>query len=55
MRAVHLPGVEIRVADWLSRWDIDPKYPDNFFKYIGEDVHAELEVTQDMFQFSGKI
>ena len=55
MRAVHLPGVENRVADWLSRWDIDPKYPDNFFKYIGEDVHAELEVTQDMFQFSGKI
>ena len=55
MRAVHLPGVENRVADWLSRWDIHPKYPDNFFKFIGVDVHAELEVTPEKFQFSGKI
>ena len=55
MRAVHLPGVENRVADWLSRWDVHPKYPDNFYKYIGTDVHAQLEVTLEMFQFSGKV
>ena len=55
MRAVHLPGVDNRVADWLSRWDIHPKYPDNFFKFIGADVHAELEVTPEKYRFSGKI
>ena len=25
MRAVHLPGEENRVADWLSRWDLGEK------------------------------
>ena len=25
LRAVHLPGEENRVADWLSRWDYDKK------------------------------
>ena len=55
LRAVHLPGEENRVADWLSRWDIHPKYPDKFFKYIGDEVHGELEVTLDMLEFSGKI
>ena len=55
LRAVHLSGEENRVADWLSRWDIHPCYPDKFFKYIGTEVHGELEVALEMFNFSDKI
>ena len=55
MRAVHLPGVENRVADWLSRWEIHPSYRNNFYQYIGAELHVEREVTLEMFQFSDNI
>ena len=55
LRAIHLPGVDNRVADWLSRWELHPKYKHEFYKYIGDEVFVELEVTLDMFEFSDKI
>ena len=55
LRAVHLPGEENRVADWLSRWEIHPCYPDKFFKHIGTELHVELELTLQMFSFCDKI
>ena len=57
MRSVHLPGVENRVADWLSRWDKHKKYQDYFNEYIREDVdsYVDLKLTRDVFKFSGQI
>ena len=57
MRSVHLPGVENRVADWLSRWDKHRKYQDYFNEYIREDVNSyvDLKLTRDIFKFSGQI
>ena len=55
LRAIHLPGVDNRVAHWLSRWELHPKYKHEFYKYIGDEVFVELEVTLDMFEFSDKI
>ena len=54
MRAVHLPGEENRVADWLSRWHISKNYSDCFYQFIsGElDQYAEVQITEDMFDFT---
>ena len=57
MRAIHLPGVENRVADWLSRWDLHEKYQNYFLNYVGDeaDMYVELQVTSNMLEFSGQI
>lgn len=57
MRAVHLPGVENRVADWLSRWDDQPDYQDSFHNFIGAeaDIYKELVVSREMFQLSNDL
>ena len=55
MRAVHLPGEENRVADWLSRWEVHSVYQENFRKFTGVEKYTELQVTMDMFKFSEKI
>ena len=57
LRAVHLPGVENRVPDWLSRWDSSHEYRELFMNYMGDeaDQYAEIEILPDMFQFSGDL
>ena len=57
LRAVHLPGVENRVPDWLSRWDSSDEYRELFMNYMGDeaDQYAEIEILPDMFQFSGEL
>ena len=57
LRAVHLPGEVNRVADWLSRWNIHRKYQDQFHQFIsGEmDQYIEINVTHEMFEFSGEL
>ena len=57
LRAVHLPGEENRVPDWLSRWDIHNGYREKFFQFIGEEIehYLEIEILPEMFQFSGKL
>ena len=54
MRAVHLPGEENRVADWLSRWTLHDKYPQLFHQFISEDPHqyVEIPISQEMLMFS---
>ena len=57
LRTIHLPGVENRIADWLSRWDKHEKYREYFYQYIEDEVDGcvELNVTKDMLEFSGQI
>ena len=39
LRACHLPGVENRISDWLSRWHLDPSfYSDKFFNAVSGDI-----------------
>ena len=54
LRAVHLSGVENRVADWLSRWDLHPNYSELFFQFIGEEreTYKEVKVTAEHFRFT---
>ena len=55
LRAVHLPGEDNRVPDWLSRWDCGQKYRDLFYNFIGGelDSYAEVLIHPELFAFSG--
>ena len=55
LRAVHLPGEDNRVPDWLSRWDCGQKYRDLFYNFIGGelDTYAEVVIHPELFAFSG--
>ncbi|MCH2416896.1 MAG: hypothetical protein MK195_09075 [Acidimicrobiales bacterium] len=55
LRAVHLPGEENRVADWLSRWDINPKYQQFFHQFIAGEDYNEIVITPEVFAFSGEL
>ena len=55
LQAVHLPGEENRVADWLSRWHIDHKYPELFYQFAAESVYQEIIISSELFEFSGDL
>ena len=57
LRAVHLPGEENRVADWLSRWNIHHKYQDQFYQFISAELeqYSEIKIDQKMFEFTGEL
>ena len=52
LRAIHLPGVDNRVADALSRWDESVFYRDSFFSFTSDSVYDEVYVVDDLFRFS---
>ena len=57
LRAVHLPGEENRVPDWLSRWDCGQKYRDLFYGFISDepDKFTEILIKPELFKFSGEL
>ena len=50
--AVHLPGEENRVADWLSRWHLGQKYRDAFHSFSSGSSYQEIRLCNDLFKFS---
>lgn len=50
VHAVHIPGVDNRLPDWLSRAYIDSKYMDMFHSST-HNCFIE-EVSAELFQFS---
>ena len=57
LRAIHLPGEENRVPDWLSRWNCGQEYRDLFYGFIsGEsEKYSEIPITDELFEFSGDL
>ena len=57
LRAVHLPGEENRVADWLSRWDIHQQYRNQFHQFISGDRsrYIDIPLAPEIFQFSNEL
>ena len=57
LRAIHLPGEENRVPDWLSRWDLENVYRERFYQFIGDesDQYTEIKISPEMFKFSGDL
>jgi hypothetical protein len=53
LRAVHLPGEDNRVADWLSRWGINRRYQEQFFQFISTELesYVDIPITSDYFEF----
>ena len=51
LRAVHLPGEENRVADWLSRWHLDRRYQNEFMKFQSGSCYKEIKISDKMFRF----
>ena len=49
LRAVHLPGVENRLADSLSRWDLSPIYQESFWDQTRGRVFTECLISDDLF------
>ena len=55
LRAVHLPGDENRIADWLSRWDLSEKYQKLFNEFASGTSYEEISISHDMFKFSNSL
>ena len=55
LRAVHLPGEENRLPDWLSRWDCGQNYRDLFNNFIRDDDYVEISIPHDLFRFSDNL
>ncbi len=58
LRAVHLPGEENRLADWLSRWELHGSYSEKFTEYLGglsENTYKESIISPELFMFSGNL
>lgn len=58
LRAVHLPGEENRLADWLSRWELHGSYSKKFTEYLGglsENTYKESIISPELFMFSGNL
>ena len=53
LRAVHLPGEENRVADWLSRWHLGGKYQSAFRNFSSGSFYREISIPSETFMFTG--
>ena len=51
IRGNHIPGVENRISDALSRWDIDPRFEQVFRNQVGHLQPKECFVYEGLFQF----
>ena len=49
IRAHHIPGVENRIPDALSRWDIDPMQRERFWQYTEGAGAREIFVYDGLF------
>ena len=54
LRAIHLPGEENRVPDWLSRWELGSIYKQQFYDFMGDEVdeYTQIHIPSEMFEFS---
>ncbi|CAG2233744.1 unnamed protein product [Mytilus edulis] len=51
LRAVHIAGVDNRLADMLSRWHLHSNYAKTFFEETKYIHLEEFEVPNELFQF----
>lgn len=51
LRAQHLPGIDNRLADYLSRWHIRPAYYSQKFHTVLGHSSTEVSIENDIFEF----
>ena len=52
VRAVHLPGVQNRLPDLLSRWSLSPKAQDEFRELTSHRDMTNIHIHEHLFFFS---
>ena len=52
VRGVHLPGVQNRLPDLLSRWSLSAQVQDKFYELTAHRDMVQVEVNEQMFEFS---
>ena len=52
IRANHIPGVENRISDALSRWWMNPRYEHEFWSQVQGLNAKEVFVYEGLFEFA---
>ena len=52
LRAIHIPGVDNRLPDLLSRWELHPKFREEFFRRTRLQVMVENSCPVEYFNWS---
>ena len=52
IQAIHLPGVDNRLPDLLSRWSLGEQYQAEFQRVIGDSPATQIYVYPGLFEFS---
>ena len=52
IRAIHIPGVDNRVPDLLSRWGLGDRFAREFHEVSKNDELVECYVSDDVFRFN---
>ena len=52
VRAVWIQGIENRIPDFLSRWDLSLTFRKLFFQHVGNQSIHEYKVDDSLFEFS---
>ena len=50
IKAKHIPGVQNRIPDWLSRWH-EPATRQEFRKYTRDSSLKQIRIASDMLQY----
>ena len=53
IRAKHIAGEKNRIADYLSRWNLDKKYSQLFEKSVNLKIFQEIKITDEFCRFFG--
>jgi hypothetical protein len=51
LRLGHIAGKENRIADYLSRWNLDKKYRQLFEKSVNLKNFQEIKIMDEFFRF----
>ena len=55
VRAIHIPGTENRIADHLSRWDLNASHKKQFFEITKQYVLKNCVINDDMFTLNDSL
>ena len=54
VKAKHLPGVENRIPDLLSRWALGKQFREQFWLEVADNPVRQIHVDNKLFRFSHK-
>ncbi len=52
IRGVHIAGIDNRISDTLSRWDLGNRFQQEFWELVGPEPTQETYIYSGLFEFS---